>query len=168
MIRISNHLHNFLWDVTTHPCHGISSGLTKPPKKLKHECVMIPHCLPGPQFKIKMTSYQYRKSQCGDKTILRPSYLHNGISYTGKTTPLYWIGAQGVGTYPYPNPDDCLSNRCKNKAPSGLWVNRLVSLKITATLHILDSCKFVHTPSGNNLTISTHCLALSSFWITWH
>ena len=40
-----------------------------------------------------MSSYQYRKSHCGDKTILRPSYLHNGISYTGKTTSLYWIGA---------------------------------------------------------------------------
>ena len=40
-----------------------------------------------------MTSYQYRKSHCGDKTILRPPYLHNGISYTGKTTSLYWIGA---------------------------------------------------------------------------
>ena len=25
--------------------------------------------------------------------ILRPSYLHNGISYTGKTTSLYWIVA---------------------------------------------------------------------------
>ena len=31
-----------------------------------------------------MTSFQYRKSHCGDKTNLRPSYLHNGISYTGK------------------------------------------------------------------------------------
>ena len=48
----------------------------------------------GPWFNIKMTSYQYKKSHCGDKTILRPSYLHNGISYTGKTTSLYWIGAQ--------------------------------------------------------------------------
>ena len=28
-----------------------------------------------------------------DKTILQLSYLHNGISYTGKTTSLYWIGA---------------------------------------------------------------------------
>ena len=37
---------------------------------------------PGPN--IKMTSYQYRKSHCGDKTFLRPSYLHNRISYTGK------------------------------------------------------------------------------------
>ena len=28
--------------------------------------------------------------------ILRPSYLHNEISYTGKSTSLYWIGAQAV------------------------------------------------------------------------
>ena len=40
-----------------------------------------------------MPSYQYRKSHCGDKTILRPSYLHNGISYTGKMASLYWIRA---------------------------------------------------------------------------
>ena len=40
----------------------------------------------GPWFNIKMSSYQYRKFHCGDKTILRPSYLHNGISYTGKMT----------------------------------------------------------------------------------
>ena len=53
--------------------------------------------VPGPRFNIKMTSYQYRKSHCGDKTILRPSYLHNGISYTGKTTSLYWIRAQIIG-----------------------------------------------------------------------
>ena len=49
---------------------------------------------PGPWFNIKMASYQYRKSHCGDKTILRLSYLHNGISYTGKMTSLYWIRAQ--------------------------------------------------------------------------
>ena len=36
-----------------------------------------------------MPSYQY----CGDKTIVRLSYLHNGISYTGKMTSLYWIRA---------------------------------------------------------------------------
>ena len=27
--------------------------------------------------------------------VLRSSYLHNGISYTDKTTSLYWIIAQG-------------------------------------------------------------------------
>ena len=48
---------------------------------------------PGPWFNIKMSSYQYRKSYSGDKTILQPSYLHNGVSYTDKTRSLYWIGA---------------------------------------------------------------------------
>ena len=41
-----------------------------------------------------MSSYQYRKSLCWDKTVVRSSYLHNGISYTGKVSSLYWIRAQ--------------------------------------------------------------------------
>ena len=47
----------------------------------------------GPRFNIKISSYQYRKSHCGDKTVVRSSYLNNGISYIGKTTSLYWIRA---------------------------------------------------------------------------
>ena len=43
-----------------------------------------------------MASYQYRKSHCGDKTILQPYYLHNGISYTGKMASLYWIRVLGI------------------------------------------------------------------------
>ena len=50
-------------------------------------------------------SYQYRKSHCGDKTVVRSSYLHNGISYTGKMTSLYWIKAQ-VSSAPR-NCSDC-------------------------------------------------------------
>ena len=49
---------------------------------------------PGPWFNIKMSFYQYRKYHCGDKMILRPSYLHNGITYTDKMTSLYWIRTQ--------------------------------------------------------------------------
>ena len=45
----------------------------------------------GPWFNIKMSSYQYRKSHCGDKTVVRSSYLHNGISFTGKMSSLYRI-----------------------------------------------------------------------------
>ena len=52
--------------------------------------------LTGGWINIKMSSYQYRKSHCGDKTILLPSYLHNGISYTGTMTSLYWIRALDV------------------------------------------------------------------------
>ena len=47
----------------------------------------------GPRFNIKMLSYQCSKSHCGYKTILQPSYLQNGNSYTGKMTSLYWIRA---------------------------------------------------------------------------
>ena len=50
-------------------------------------------CWPGPWFNIKMSSCQCRKSHCGDKTVVRSSYLYNGISYTGKMSSLYWIGA---------------------------------------------------------------------------
>ena len=46
---------------------------------------------PGPWFNIKLQSYQYRKSHCGDKTVIRSSYLYNGISHTGKMTSLYWM-----------------------------------------------------------------------------
>ena len=46
------------------------------------------------RFNIKMSSYQYKKAHCGDKTVVRSSYLHNGISYTGKMSSLYWIRAQ--------------------------------------------------------------------------
>ena len=45
----------------------------------------------GSWFNIKMSSYQYRKPHGGDKTVVRSSYLHNGISYTGKMLSLYWI-----------------------------------------------------------------------------
>ena len=53
---------------------------------------------PGPWFNIKMSSYQYRKFHCGDKTVVRSSYLHNGISYTEsytESTPclseIFWV-----------------------------------------------------------------------------
>ena len=51
---------------------------------------------PGPQFNIKMSSYRYRKSHCGDKTVVRSSYLYNEISYTGKMTSFYWIRALDI------------------------------------------------------------------------
>ena len=48
----------------------------------------------GPWFNIKMSSYQYRKSHCGEKTVVKSSYLHNGVSLTGKIASLYWISPQ--------------------------------------------------------------------------
>ena len=51
---------------------------------------------PGPWFNIKMSSYQLWKYHCGDKTVVRSSYLHNGISYTGKMWSLYWTSPLDV------------------------------------------------------------------------
>ena len=53
---------------------------------------------PGSWFNIKMSSYQHRKSHCGDKTVIISLYLHNRISYSGKATSLYWIRSlMGLG-----------------------------------------------------------------------
>ena len=77
IVRSVSVVHNILiW-----PCSPLYYRVIKPP---------------GPWFNIKKSSYQYRKSHCGDKTILRPSYLHNGISCTGKISSLYWIRAQSA------------------------------------------------------------------------
>ena len=48
----------------------------------------------GLDFNIKMLSYQYRKSHCRDKTVIRSSYLHKRIFNTGKIISLYSIRAQ--------------------------------------------------------------------------
>ena len=44
----------------------------------------------------KMLPYQFRKSHCGNKTVLRLSHLHNGNSYAGNTASLYWISPLGL------------------------------------------------------------------------
>ena len=52
-----------------------------------------------------MPSYQYSNSHRGDKTILRSSYLHTGITYCCKAISLYWFRAQGemnVSLYQHP------------------------------------------------------------------
>ena len=79
---------------------------------------------PGPRFNLKMSSYQYRKSHCGDKTVVRSSYLHNGISYTGKMSSLYWIGAQGFNTSSasLPSyPSNCLQWKTPSISHTPLW-----------------------------------------------
>ena len=42
------------------------------------------HTEPRPWFSINMSSYPHKKSHCGDKTVVRSSHFHNGISKTGK------------------------------------------------------------------------------------
>ena len=103
----------------------------------------------GPWFNIKMSSYQYRKSHCGDKTVARSSYLHSGISYTGKMTTLCWISPPGrpkiyapdpcccgllwfgsSGIYPYPS-GSCDCPHVPVKQPWRIWGNAYINLPRT-------------------------------------
>ena len=38
-----------------------------------------------------ISSFQYRKSHCENKMVMRLSYFHNGISNAGKMILLFWI-----------------------------------------------------------------------------
>ena len=70
------------WEMTLH-CNVISHWLgayTEWPCLVRSSGI-----LPDPWFNIKMSViYQYRKSQCGDKMVIRLSYLRCGNSF------LYW------------------------------------------------------------------------------
>ena len=74
---------NFYFTDNTRFCHDNNLQC----HQSQQSCIMTT----GSWFNIKMSAHQYRKSHCGDKTVVRSSYLHNGISYIGKMTSLYWI-----------------------------------------------------------------------------
>ena len=83
----------------------------------------------GPWINIKILSYQYRKSHCGDKTVVRSSYLHNGISYTGKMSSLYWFRPLGS----YDNWHDTTIYRQFSAAPFSWLHNRLLTELMSPT-----------------------------------
>ena len=92
---------------------------------------------PGPWFNTKMLFYQYRKSHCGDKRVVRSSYIHNGISYTGKMSSLYWIRAQGSMDSPYKEPIKWKAFPCHDMFCSN-----------TNTLSMTSMMCAIHSPYG--------------------
>ena len=57
---------------------------------------------PGPRFNTNMLCYQFRKSHCGDNTVVRSSYLDYGISYIDKIASLHWISSlDGILKMPF-------------------------------------------------------------------
>ena len=125
-------------------------------------CLII--MISGPWFNINMSSYQYRKSHCGDKTILRPSYLHNGISHTGKKTDLYWISlpwsplnisymnwdqmcswSRALTQHVILIPSHLLSCACKTVILSWCWWNFLPSANQIAQIGSCDRSR-IHVP----------------------
>ena len=55
------------------------------------ECSTVSSCPPPLLGQYNAVYLPVWEIPCGDKTVVWSSYLHNGISYTGKTTSLYWI-----------------------------------------------------------------------------
>ena len=127
------------------------------------------------RFNIKMSSYQYRKSHCGDKTVVRSSYLHNGISYTDKTTSLCWIRAQFSPTVYLSLP--LSPSRCL--CPS---VCRFVCLSASLSIYIYlyPSPSLPHSPTPSLsrpfvllCLLVSRCLRTPEHWlpqtyICWH
>ena len=112
--------------------HLMACHLTAPSHYL-NQCLLIIREVqwqsPGPRFNIKMTSYRYRKSHCGDKTVVRSSYLHNGISYNGKMTSLYWIRALRAISQDKPQPSITkitLKTICLNFHSNLPWISEFI------------------------------------------
>ena len=79
-------------------------------------------------FNIKISSYRYRKSHCGDNTIVRLSYLHNGISYTGKMISLYWISPQATmfnNQYRHPISYQCYCYSIQDQVPLDMMSGKM-------------------------------------------
>ena len=63
-------------DIYTHNADLVQVPYVYGNWRVRHPLIASHRCIePGGWFYIKMPSYQYRKSHCWDKTILRPSYL---------------------------------------------------------------------------------------------
>ena len=107
---------------------------------------------PGGWINIKTISYQYRKSHCGDKTILRPSYLHNGISYTGKMSSLYWIRALALCTIiPLAHIDGLVQERHNSSA---LAMELRLSWTTLSTWYMYWQCKISKLLSSISLNFN--------------
>ena len=117
---------------------------------------------PGPWFNIKMSSYQYRKSHCGDKTVVRSSYLHKGISYTGKMASLYWIRAlDAISQSTFSNAFSWMkiykiSFKISLKFVPRVWINNIPLVQIITgdPLHSRAACT---QPCNVNTHSRAHC-----------
>ena len=116
------------------------------------------------QYKDVLHVYQYRKSHCGDKTVVRSSYLHNGISYTGKMSSLYWIRAMVVIRSSYLHNGNCYTGKMallywislhklgnsEVKLPLNLNYNDKLFVKFTTSLNTLIDIHFPPNISLNH------------------
>ena len=135
-------------------------------KHIHYGCVRR-SCQPlcsGPWFNIKISSYQYRKSHCGDKTVVRSSYLHNGISYTGKMASLYLFSPQDmwkhIQNHTFFQNVNVLTNIVPYNCDIFLW-NWSNAMNIYSALWVLMARCF-STKASVTIVLSTHPLWVNS------
>ena len=76
---------------------------------------------------------------CVHHLILRSSYLHNGISYTGKTIFLYWMKTVDVYYHIYSMwPSDAI-----HRPRSRSTLAQVMACCLTAPSHNLDQCSLI-------------------------
>ena len=112
------------------------------------------------------------KSHCGNKTILRPFYLHKGISYTGKTTSLYWIRLQ-MAVLSEKSKWHLMPALCRFQAiihgkflsslclylNGGLQITSLLSLSVFIRTNVCIQIYIVHDKLSMSVQISAfHCV----------
>ena len=128
-----------------------------------------------------MASYQLRKSHCGDKTVVRSTYLHNGISYTDKLVSLYWIGALVICKYfselshhRYRSFFPCLAPRHCPACRTSLIATRFWVVMICPIIKCLTVLEFSFILFDLCLFITIfnfilNCVPIVTFWIfTYH
>ena len=91
---------------------------------------------------------QYMKSHCEDKTVIKSSYLHNGISYTGKTASLYWLWTHTWHPIPHGRAMACFAWVFRRNV-SGSYQDTSASAVISNGHHMQLECLlnslFMHT-----------------------
>ena len=111
---------------------------------------------------LKMSSYQYRKSHSADKTVIRPPCLHNEVSYTGKTTSLYWIRARYLVEF---FPRVYLDHRGLFVCAPSQWETRLQCNVVPYSLSACTEWSLGYSDHGDGLWFDKyisgcHCLCL--------
>ena len=74
--------------------------------------VVLNWSISGPRFNDRVS--RYRNSHYNDNAVVRPRYLYNGNSYTGKTIPLYWNISRG---------NDIIQRSMQYKQPYNYGIN---------------------------------------------
>ena len=123
--RIQPHGHHPFLDITRQEMNWISEIIIRAP------------------IQYKDVIEAYRKSHCGDTVVVRSSYPHNGIFYTGTMAFWYWIGALKSSLLLYiENAYTILGTDTANLRDLIAATGLVILLKLDSDREFFSSCDF--------------------------